>query len=455
MSQPLLIHRRDWLATAGAITCSALATSPAFAAAPKKRPRVAAIYTELRFRSHAYNILENFFLPYMFCGELVDPGCEVVSLYADQFPQDDMTREASKRLNVPLFKTIDEALCVGGKSLDVDAVLLIGEHGDYPYNALGQHLYPRKQFFDQIVRTMQRSGRFVPLFNDKHLSYRWDWAKEMYDVARENKMPMQAGSSVPLGERRPNWELPAGAEVEEVVSIHGGGMEVYDFHALELLESIVEGRQGGETGVASVETFTEDKLKKAMEEGIWSQPLFSAAMQAERDIGVTRQQRPPLSIRPGVVPPDKSLKVSHAVRVTYRDGMKATILKVGGDSARWNFACRLKGDSQPHATAIYNGPWGNRCLFKALSHAIQHMFVTGQEPYPLERTLLTTGITEAIMKAHAAGKLLETPHLGIAYQAADFRAFRENGASWKLITPETKQPETFDPGDEKLLGKNK
>src|SRR4029078_465571 len=123
--------------------------------------------------------------------------------YADQFPKDDMARDASRRFRIPLFKTIDEALCLGGKSLAVAAVLLIGEHGDYPANELGQRMYPRKQFWDQIVATLRRSRRFVPVFHDKHLSYRWDWAKAMYDEARELGIPLMAGSSVPLAQRMP------------------------------------------------------------------------------------------------------------------------------------------------------------------------------------------------------------------------------------------------------------
>lgn len=444
---PTRLTRRSLLAGASAAALAATGL-PARAAAPPRRPRVAAVFTELRFRSHAFNILENFFRPYLFRGELVDPGCDVVALYADQFPANDMAREASQRLGVPLFATIDEALCVGGKQLAVDAVLLIGEHGEYPHNELGQHLYPRKQFFDQIVAVMRRSGRYVPLFNDKHLSYRWDWAREMYDTARQHGMPMLAGSSVPLAQRRPPWELPPDAEVEEAVSIHGGGLESYDFHALELLQSIVEARRGGETGVATIETLTGDAIQKAADAGRWSRDLFAAAMHSEADMHAVRQARASSKPSTGAAPQaDQAAKINHAILITYRDGLRASVFAVGSTSDRWNFACRLKGDARPQAMAIFNGPWGNRCLFKALSHAIQHLFVHRAEPYPLERTLLTTGMTEAVMKSHASGKPYETPHLAIAYRAPDWRAFRENGASWKILTSETPQSEKFAPGD--------
>ena len=448
-----MLDRRTWLA--GAALATWQATHGLGVAAPaSRRPRVAAVYTELRFRSHAFNILENFFQPYLFRGELVDPGVDVVSLYADQFPTDDMTREVSQRLNIPLYKSIDEALCVGGKELAVDAVLIVGEHGEYPYNDIGQHLYPRKQFFDQALAVMKRSDRYVPIFNDKHLSYRWDWAKEMYDTARKHGIPMLAGSSVPLAERRPNWDVPLGTEIAEAVVVHGGGLESYDFHAFDLLQSFVERRKGGETGVAKIEMLKGKALEAAGDAGRWSRELFQAAMQAERDMDVERQHRPPLSIRTNAIKGlDDKAKVGHGILVTYRDGLKATVLTVGGSSSRWNLALRYKNQSEPQATAMFNGPWGNRCLFKALSHAIQRLFIDRAEPYPLERTLLSTGMTEAAVQSHAQEKVLETPQLAIAYQPREWSSFRENGASWQRLTAAIAQPEKFDPGDEKLIPK--
>ncbi|MDA1050307.1 MAG: hypothetical protein O3C40_07480 [Planctomycetota bacterium] len=448
-------NRRRFLRQAGIASClggpllsSAGAISPLFAAPDSKRPRVAAIFTVLRFRSHPYNILENFLGPYYFNGKLTDPGVDVVSFYADQFPDDDMAREVSQRFNIPLYASIDEALCVGGRKLDVDAVLIIGEHGDYPYNARGQHLYPRKRFFDEAVAVMRRENRFLPVFNDKHLSYRWDWAKEMYDMARAHEMPLLAGSSVPLAQRKPPLDLPDGAEIEEAVSIHGGGLESYDFHALEVLQSIVESRQGGETGVARIELLYGEKLERARAAGRWSQPLVDAAMDAEQAMQASRQDRPSTGVfqaQPSQ-PPPPGPEGPHAIAIEYKDGLRATVLKIGSSSDRWNFACRLRGETTPRATAYFNSPWGNRGLFKALSHAIQQHFIQRVEPYPAERTLLTTGMVEAVMRSfEQQGQPIETPHLEIAYQAKPWNQFRESGRTWDIITAETPQPATFQP----------
>src|SRR6476469_5194482 len=116
------LSRRSWLRSASAIIAAAT-VRPAAAAA--SRPKIAAIFTELRFRSHAYNFLINLMGKYLFRGQRVDPGVEVVSFYADQFPDGDLARAASKRFGVPIFPNIAEALSLGGKSLAVDAVLLV------------------------------------------------------------------------------------------------------------------------------------------------------------------------------------------------------------------------------------------------------------------------------------------------------------------------------------------
>ncbi len=450
-----LLSRRGFVGQVGAAATYLLA-SPSHARAldnsrAKERPKVAAIFTEFRFRSHAFNILENFFQPYLFGGKLTDPGVDVVSFYADQFPGNDMARDVSRTLAIPLFKTIDDAVCLGGKQLAVDAVLSIGEHGDYSVNERGQKMYPRKRFFDAAVAAMKRSNRFVPIFNDKHLSFRWDWAKDMYDTSQRFGIPFMAGSSVPLAERRPPIKLPLDGEIEEAVSIHGGGLESYDFHGLEVLQSFVESRKGGETGISRVELLTGEAFQRAAKQGRWSRQLVDAAMRAEEAAGgVNRQRRPDAGNRPRSSA--SKARGNHALLVTYKDGLKSTVLRIGSNANRWNFACKLRGEPKPFATALYNGPWGNRCLFKALSHAIQHLFIHRKQPYPIERTLLVTGVLDAAMQSNEKhGEPIDTPHLEFGYQPIDFGSFRESGASWKLITAKTRQPPGFEPGDQKLI----
>jgi hypothetical protein len=435
--------RRAFLQSAAAFAAAALplgAARKVTAGRPEKRLKVAAVFTEFTYRSHAHVILENFLHPYLFNGQSTDPGMDVVSWYGDQFPPGDLAREAAGERKIPIFATIDEALCVGGKELAVDAVLSIGEHGKYPVNEKGQREYPRKRFFDEIVAVFRRSGRVVPVFNDKHLSYRWDWAKEMYETAREMKIPLMAGSSVPLAERRPPLELPERARIAEAVSIHGGGFEGYDFHGMEVLQAMVEARRGGETGVARVQHFSGPALWKAADDGLWSQTLAEAAMAAELGPGA-----PPLREYARTQPGRRS--APFGTLLTYRDGLRGMVLKIGSRGTRWNFACRLEGEQEPRATSFYTGPWDNRNLFKALCHAIQVHFRQGRPPYPVERTLLVTGALEAEVDSRArGGEPVEAPHLALGYQPQDFRGMREMGASWKIITEDLPEPRGIDPG---------
>lgn len=441
MNDRLRLNRREWLGTtAGALSLSACGIPRSASSAPPQRPRVAAVVTEFTYRSHAHVILENFLEPYYFNGQLTDPGVDVVSLYVDQFPSSDMARSVAKQYGIEIFPSIAEALQLGGKSLAVDGVLSIGEHGNYPSNDRGQREYPRKRFFDEIAAVFRKSGRVVPLFNDKHLSYRWDWADEMMKVARELKIPLMAGSSVPLAQRRPPLELPDQPRIDEAISIHSGGLESYDFHALEVLQSLVEARSGGETGVSEVQLLEGDAVWQAAEQGRWTYALAKAAMQAGagKDVGKLQDF---VELVDGKQPP------VHAILIKYRDGLRATVLRIGNSATRWKFACRLVGKLEPLATSFYVGPWENRNLFKALSHAIQTHIREKQAPYSVERTHLVTGVLAAAMDSRfEKNKLLATPYLEIAYKPRDFRALREMGESWKVITEEQPQPNGINPG---------
>ena len=131
----------------------------------------------------------------------------------------------------------------------VDGVVVIGEHGKYPRNEKGQTQYPRWEFFQQIVKVFKDSGRAVPMFNDKHLSWNWDWAKQMVETSREMRFAYMAGSSLPVTWRIPSVEMPLGSRIREALCVGYGGVDSYDFHGLETLQCMVERRAGGETGV--------------------------------------------------------------------------------------------------------------------------------------------------------------------------------------------------------------
>ena len=186
----------------------------------------------------------------------------------------------------------------------MDGVVLVGEHGNYPRNEKGQTKYPRYEFFEQIVKVFRSSGRSVPVFNDKHLSWNWEWARKMYDTSRELRFPFMAGSSLPVTWRTPSVEMPLGARVSEALCVGYGGVDSYDFHGLETLQCMVERRHGGETGVEWVQAYRGDRFWDALREGVWPRPLMEAALmpQSHAHPGAARIQRH-LARRCGYAPP--------------------------------------------------------------------------------------------------------------------------------------------------------
>lgn len=410
-------------------------------------PRVAVLMTAFYYRSHAHCFLENLLQPCLFNGEWHNPSVRVVSFYVDQFPPNDMSRAVAKRFGISLYPTIEGALRQGGAEIDVDAVLLIAEHGDYPTNELLQPLFPRKEFFDACANVFRRDGRVVPIFIDKHFSHSFDMAREMYSMASQLRIPLMAGSSVPLAERIPRIELPENARIAEIVAIHGGPLESYDFHALEIAQSLAEFRHGGETGVQHVQFLQGEGLWRAAEEGLWSPALAKSAMEAE----IGSEGRSPRDLFENLAKRERwDLDEMHGILVSHRDGLRTTTLKIGsGDLGeqyaptrhdRWNIALELDGKETPLGFRFHTGPWQNRCLFKALCHAIQAFFLGGMAPYPVERTLLTTGVLDAAMHSRLQGLPVDTPALGIAYKGRGFSQFREMGASWTILTDKSPEP---------------
>jgi hypothetical protein len=208
---------------------------------------------------------------------------------------------------------------------------------------------------------------------------------------------------------------------------------------------MVETRAGGETGIARVQHFAGEALWKAAADGLWSLPLADAAMATELGPNAPTLRE--------FTRGDTGRTAPFGTLLTYRSGLRVMALKAGTEGTRWNFACRLEGEDRPRATHFYTGPWNNRNLFKALCHAIQTHFREGRAPYPVERTLLVTGALDAEAESRAkGGAAVETPHLALSYKPRDYRAMREMGATWKLITEDTTEPQGFDPGGPRPAG---
>jgi hypothetical protein len=378
------------------------------------------VTTVWRYLSHAWHMGERFLVGYPRGGKWHQPGLDVVSAYVDQTPEDDLSKKRAAEFGFKIYPKIADALRCGGDKLAVDAVLIIGEHGDYPQNDLGQKLYPRYEFFSQVVGVFKQDGRSVPVYNDKHLSWKWEWAKEMVETAHALEFPLMAGSSLPVTWRMPAVEMPYGADVQEVVTVAMGGLDSYDFHALETIQCMAERRRGGETGVVALQALRADAVWKALaagswEKGGWDPNLFEACLCRSQ----TLAQPPTYSDRhPTVAQMREWVKDPVAYRYEYVDGLKATMLLLNGLVGDFTFAARLKGRAEPLSTLFYLPPNPNVTYSAELMSRVEEMFLTGKVPYPVERTLLTTGLVAAGMKSLGSGqKRIETPHLAVRYQA--------------------------------------
>ena len=411
-----MLNRRNFLALSSGLTLSTLA-APAFALPDPTRKRLAVVTTSWRYRTHAWHMAERFLAGYPLRGRWHRPNIDVVSAYVDQRPDDDLSPGRAKEFGFTIYPTVAEALRCGGEKLNVDAVLLIGEHGEYPLNEFGQKQYPRYELFSQIVEVFRKDGRATPVFNDKHLSWKFAWAKEMVDTSKQMGFPLLAGSSLPVTWRMPSIEMPDDSEIEEALVVAYGPTDIYDFHALETLQCMMERRAGGETGVRSVQALKGDAVWNAMSTSKnpdgWSSRLFEACLSRSQTLvqGETFSHRYPT--------PEQMrewVKEPVAYRIEYMDGTRATMLLMNGLVTDFTFAAKLSGRTDPLSTLFYLPPNPNVTYSAALMENAEKMFMSGVAPYPVERTLLTSGLVEACLHSLAGGqKRLATPHLEVSY----------------------------------------
>jgi hypothetical protein len=386
----------------------------------KSRPQLAAVVTEHRKLSHAQEIVDRFLYGYGWHGAHHKPEMDLVALYVDQRPKRDLSRDRGRDFpSMKIYPTIAEALTRGTSKLAVDGVVVVGEHGTYPKNEKGQTKYPRWEFFQQVVKVYKDSGRSVPIFNDKHLSWNWDWAKAMYDTSRQMGFAYQAGSSLAVTWRIPSVEMPLGSRIREAMCICYGGVDSYDFHGLETIQCMVERRHGAETGVKWLQAYRGDKFWDALKEGVWPRRLMNAALCRSHTL---------TPARPGfndIFPEDADLrrivKDPVAYRYEHQDGLKCTMLLMNDLVRDFNFAAEMEGSNKIFSTQMYlpmpDGRTTLASFFSPLVNNMEKMYLTGKATYPVERTLLTTGLTAAgVESLYRNQTRFETPHLAVKYQ---------------------------------------
>ena len=369
---------------------------------------VAAVITAWRRHSHADVLLGRLLEPAAW-GHPAPFGLKLAAVYADQFPDADLCRPLCRKHGVPVFPTIAGAVGVGTRGVPVEGVLIIGEHGDYPRNRRGQQLYPRRRLFEGVVNAFRALGRRVPVFSDKHLSYEWAFARWMVALARHEGFPLLAGSSLPLAWRVPDLDLPLGVDLSDALAVGYGDLDAYGFHALETLQCMVERRRGGVTGVASVRCLSGPAAWEGADSGLWPRDLLDALLPARRRV---RPDAPPAAPRPR----------DAVFLIHYGDGLRAAVAMLGSVGECFAFACRRRGSDRPDAAVFDLEPGHPFGHFGYLLRAVEHLVRTGHPPYPIERTLLTSGLLAALLQSRAeGGSNVPTPHLAtVRYTPADW-----------------------------------
>ena len=135
-----MISRRSFLEAAGLLPVAGAVTLAAPAAAASARRKLAIVTTVWHYQSHAQHMGDRFLVGYPHAGRWHQPPFDVVGVFVAQRGEHDQSSSRAEQFGFQVYPTIAAALRAGHERLSVDAVLIIGEHGDYPRNELGQVL---------------------------------------------------------------------------------------------------------------------------------------------------------------------------------------------------------------------------------------------------------------------------------------------------------------------------
>jgi hypothetical protein len=397
----------------------------AAAVAQQPRKKIAFLGTEVYRHSHAQHFLDRFAMGFATGGKWVSPQVDIASVYIEQVHDNDLSKERIGRYGLKQFPSVAEALTLGGSGLAVDGVIIIGEHGDYPKNEKGQTLYPRYAWFKEVVKVFEASGRSVPVFNDKHLSTDWNQCREMVADSKRLGFPFYAGSSLPVTWRLPSFELPPGTPLAESVCVGYGGMDSYDFHAFETAQCMSERRAGGEVGIRSVQAVKGEKLWVILESKQREQTrkLFVSALSRSHNLPVDNgyPTAPATYEWARQALPDTT---GHFIE--HLDGFHTAIFLTA--IRDFNYAGLRADNGEIVGCQMYLPMPGHSSttadFFTPLCQHIENMVLRGKTPYPIDRTLLTSGmVIGGVESVFADGEPFVTDDMAVRYTAPEQSMF--------------------------------
>lgn len=381
--------------------------SSSFAAEPP-RLKIAGLTTEYRHNSHSDVIMSRLFLTDTLDGRGQLPRLQLMSVFTDQVPPHDTSRQHAAKFGFRIASGTRDALTLGTGKLAVDGVLLVAEHGKYPLSDVGATIFPKRRLFEEVSAEFRASGRSVPVFIDKHLADNWTDAKWIYDTARELQVPLMAGSSLPSAWRYPPHDVQRGAKLKQIVALSYHTLDAYGFHALEIVQALAERRAGGESGVRRVRHLSGQAVWDTLDNGVCDQAVFDAAVRA---ISHKRWLTMKKSLR-------ESAKQPSLVVIDYADGLQAFLFTLNGPVAEWTAAWSYADDGRIEASQFDAQESRPYYHFWLMLQGIEHMMQTGRPSWPVERTLVSSGILHAAMTSQTRGDVpIETPFMQVRYQS--------------------------------------
>jgi hypothetical protein len=411
MNSNSLLTRREVLQRTGVAGLATVAGIGPDAAAQsaQKRPRIACLVSYWGLpTSHADWIVNKLIDGYWWQGAHTPSQVDVVAAYIHQLDISLLGQKVCKAKNIPIFKTVKEAVTLGGRELAVDGVVIVAEHGNYPTDLKGHWLLPRWWIYQQVVKVFEESKRSVPVFNDKHLCYNWDDAKWMFDKSRELKFPLSGGSSIPMYFRKPEIELAIDTPIKNSIVVGNSPDEGAIFHCIDVLQAFVDRRKGGETGVKAVQSIRGPATWEWVKSTVWAGNLHEA-IRKEFDLKLEELQE---------------RRNPNVCVVEYNDGSKAAV--ISGTGVGWTYAGEIEGQKNPTIVSMlgWPGPISQYHAANAFEHWLIEMMLTGKEPFNAERLLLSTGIVNYYMESNwengrysAAGRRIETQFLNMKYRS--------------------------------------
>ena len=404
--------RRTFLNTASAVPVAGLPI--------RTRPgakRLAILASRWTPGSPARQIADRFLIGYPREGRWHRPAMDVVSLYVDQTPDADQSRERAAEFGFRIYPSIAETLRCGGERLAVDGVLMLaGQGNDSSSGPSGTDLV------EPMVRVFEQDRGSVPVYWDEPLGLAQ--ARKMAEASRQLKFPVLAGSSLPMTWRLPPLELPAGSRVEQALMAGIGFGRSDRYRALETLQAVVERRRGGETGVRSVQAVAGQAVWRAGSSGGWSRELLKAAVARSDSLqGETlKDGRPRDLVGSGELP--RLVEDPEACLVDYSDGMSAAVLMLNGAVGDFTFAARLRDVSEVASTQFLLSPEPNRAGSACLAARIEDLIQSGRSPVRPERAWIAAGILDRWMESRKNGGVtLETPELRLEYRPSTESSF--------------------------------